>query len=210
MDEELATYNAKYHVKHKLMPKEVSSFRINFEGIAWSDTKDSIPKTFNPDEFTPVTFESPPTKFNLQLAGNVTGSDLYKDIVLSDININSETLDGKLFNAGLEEITVPQLLVTYYDLNKNMIWVDHMFLEDGIRQQRQQYFSYPLVEINEFTIISDDMRNCFVNGLPNDDISNKVVPKRIENQTNDKLQNIDHPDFGFVKIEMNTYIGNPN
>ncbi len=50
-DKELATYNAKHILKHKLMPKEISAFRINFEGIAWSKTKDSIPKTFNPDEF---------------------------------------------------------------------------------------------------------------------------------------------------------------
>ncbi len=148
-NEKLATYNSKFHVKHKLMPKEVSSFKINFEGIAWSNTKDSIPKTFNPDEFTPVYFESPPTKFNLQVAGNVSGSDLYKDVVLSDLNITSESIHGKLFNSGLEEITVPQLLVTYYDANKNLVWVDHMFLEDGIRQQRQQHFSYTLLQDGE-------------------------------------------------------------
>ena len=84
-NKELATYNAKFQVKHKLMPKEVSSFRIDFEGIAWSKTKDSIPKTFNPEEFTPVEFEEHPTKFNLQAAGNVSNSDLYKYSVLSDV-----------------------------------------------------------------------------------------------------------------------------
>ncbi|MBT8270682.1 MAG: hypothetical protein KJO25_01420 [Bacteroidia bacterium] len=209
-DEELATYSSKFQVKHKLMPKEVSSFKINFEGIAWSDTKDVIPNTFDPDEFTPVKFESPPTKFNLQAAGNVTGSDLFKDVVLSDLNIDANTVTGQLFNSGLEEITVPQLLVSYYDANKKMIWVDHLFLEDGIRQQRQQPFTYALVENGELEIITEDMRNCFVNGLPNEDISDKVVPERIENQTDDLLQAIEHPEFGFIKIEMNTYIGNPN
>ena len=49
------------------MPKEISSFRINFEGIAWSKTQDSIPKTFSPDEFTPIKLEEQPTKFNLLL-----------------------------------------------------------------------------------------------------------------------------------------------
>ena len=209
-DEELATYNSNFYMKHKLMPKEVSSFRINFEGIAWSDIQDSIPKTFNPDEFTPVKFESPPTKFNLQLAGNVTGSGLYKNIVLSDLNINSNTVSGQLFNSGLREITVPQLLVTYYDSEKNLLWVDDMFIEEGIRQQRQQHFSYPLVKNADLEIITEDMQYCFVNGLPNKDISNKVVPERKENQMNELLQPIDHPDFSFVKIEMSNYIGNPN
>jgi hypothetical protein len=209
-NEKLATYNSKFHVKHKLMPKEVSSFKINFEGIAWSNTKDSIPKTFNPDEFTPVYFESPPTKFNLQVAGNVSGADLFKDVVLSDLNINSVTINGKLFNSGLHEITVPQLLITYYDKNKKLVWVDHMFMNKGIRQQRQRHFSYNLLENVDTTMITDDMQNCFVNGLPNEAVSNKVVPNRIEDHTLNELQPIHNDQFSYIKIEMNTYIGNPN
>ncbi|MFY9244082.1 MAG: hypothetical protein WAO74_13775 [Polaribacter sp.] len=208
-NKELATYNAKYHVKHKLMPKEVSSFRINFEGIAWSKTQDSIPKTFNPDEFTPIELEEQPTKFNLQVAGNVSNSDLYKSIVLSDIDINSKNIKGTLFNSGLQEITIPQLLITYYDQHKNMVWVDHLFLENGIRQQRKQYFNYPILKENSITLVNDDMSDCYVNGLPNKNISDKIVPNRIENHIHSELQKIDHPLYNFVKIEMNTYIGNP-
>jgi hypothetical protein len=98
-NKELATYNAKDHVKHKLMPKEISSFRIDFEGLAWSRTKDSIPKTFNPDEFTPVEFEEQPTKFNLQVAGNVSGSDLYKEVSLSAISVGPKSRTGNGFNS---------------------------------------------------------------------------------------------------------------
>jgi len=206
----LATYNCKYHVKHKLMPKEVSSFKINFEGIAWSKTQDSIPTTFNPEEFTPVEFEEQPTKFNLQVAGNVSGSDLYKNTTLSHLNITPHTITGKLFNSGLEEVTIPQLLITYYDKNKTMLWVDHLFVSEGIRQQRQQYFEYPIMKNSIIKLISNNMENCFVNGLPNIDISNKVVPNRIDNQTHLQLQPINHPLYGYVKIEINTYIGNPN
>ncbi|NNL16341.1 MAG: hypothetical protein HKO81_06845 [Flavobacteriaceae bacterium] len=206
----LATYNAKYHVKHKLMPKETSSFKINFEGVAWSKTEDSIPKTFNPDEFTPVEFEEQPTKFNLQVDGNVSGSDLYKNIVVSDIDIKNESINGNLFNSGLEEITIPQLLVTYYNEDKTMLWVDHLFIKEGVRQQRKQDFEYEILKNGELNIINSDMKNIFVNGLPNEDISNKIVPNRIENHTNSELQKINHPDFGFIKFETNTYIGNPN
>ncbi|WP_298342982.1 hypothetical protein [uncultured Algibacter sp.] len=209
-NKQLATYNAKYHVKHKLMPKEVSSFKINFEGIAWSKTQDSIPKTFNPDEFTPVEFEEQPTKFNLQAAGNVSGSDLYKGTTLSDLDISEESISGKLFNSGLEEVTIPQLLFTYYDKNKNMLWVDHQFIAEGIRQQRQQSFDYPMLKNDTIQVINADMKNCFVNGLPNTSISNKVVPNRIENQTHTVLQPIENKNYSFIKIEINTYIGNPN
>jgi hypothetical protein len=206
----LATYNAKYHVNHKLMPKEVSSFRINFEGIAWSKTQDSIPKTFNPDEFTPIELEEQPTKFNLQAAGNVSGSDLFKSTTVSISDINEQHISGSLFNAGKEEVTIPQLLVSYYDANKNLVWVDHLFIKEGIRQQRKQAFQYPLLTNEVVRIINDDMSHCFVNGLPNEHISDKIVTDRITNHNNEELQAIHHPIYKFVKLEINTYIGNPN
>ena len=192
------------------MPKESSSFRINFEGIAWSKTQDSIPDTFNPDEFTPVEFEEQPTKFNLQVAGNVSGSDLYKNIVLSELNIEDGVINGNLFNSGIQEITIPQLLITYYNEDKNMVWVDHMFVKEGIRQQRKLHFEYPILKNGTVKIINDDMTNIFINGLPNDAISDKIVPDRIENHANSQFQKIEHPDYSYIKIEMNTYIGSPN
>ncbi|WP_111684485.1 hypothetical protein [Winogradskyella tangerina] len=208
-DKMLATYNAKYHVKHKLMPKEVSAFRINFEGIAWSKTKDSIPKTFNPDEFTPIELDEQPTKFNLQAAGNVSGSDLFKNTTVSISDLNNETISGYLFNSGTEEVTIPQLLVSYYDENKELMWVDHMFVKDGIRQQRTQAFKYQL-QTNSVLTINDDMSNCYVNGLPNTSISDKIVSDRITDHSKETLQSIEHPNFKYLKLEVNSYIGNPN
>ena len=209
-NKELATYNAKFHIKHKLMPKEVSSFKINFEGIAWSKTQDSIPKTFNPDEFTPVEFEEQPTKFNIQAAGNVSSSDLFKDVVLNNIKISNNSVSGSLFNGGLQEVTIPQLLITYYDENKNIVWVEHMFVKEGIRQQRKQSFNFPILKVEKLTVINDDMSNCFVNGLPNESISNKVVPNRVINQSQIFLQPVEHKLYKYIKIETNSYIGSPN
>ncbi len=209
-NKQLATYDAKYHVKHKLMPKETSSFKINFEGIAWSNTKDSIPKTFNPDEFTPVAFEEQPTKFNLHIAGNVSGSDLYKNVVLSDIEVQEKCINGTIFNSGLQEITVPQLLVSYYNENKDLLWVDHLFVKEGVRQQRKQPFEYNILACDSIKTIYTDMKNVFVNGLPNETIANKIVGKRIKKHTSKELQIIQHPYFKYINIEMNTYIGNPN
>ncbi|RNC86507.1 MAG: hypothetical protein ED556_09490 [Winogradskyella sp.] len=209
-DKQLATYNAKYHVKHKLLPKEVSPFRINFEGIAWSRIKDSIPKTFNPDEFTPIELEEQPTKFNLHAAANVSGSDLFKNTSLSIINIDNNNIIGSLFNSGTEEVTIPQLLVSYYNESKDLLWVDHMFIKDGIRQQRKQRFQYPIIKKNSIRIISNDMSNCYVNGLPNKPISHKIVSDRIIDHSDKELQHINHPNYKFIKLDINTFIGNPN
>ena len=209
-NKELATYNAKHHIKHKLMPKETTNFKINFEGIAWSKTQDSIPKTFNPDEFTPVEFEEQPTKFNLQAAANVSGHDLYKKAALSNIEVNKHFIKGKIFNTGTQEITIPQLLISYYNANKTLLWVDNLFVNKGIRQQRQQNFKYKLKQNDTLKIINSNMEYCFVNGLPNAISNNKPPFKQIEKHKESSLQPIKHPYYSFIKIEINNYIGKPN
>lgn len=204
---ELATYNAKYHMKHKLMPKELTSFRIDFEGIAWSNIEDSIPQTFNPDEFTPVHFEAYPEKFNLQAAGNVSGKDLYNKTTIHYIKRNKGYLDIGLFNSGINEVTVPQLIFTYYNANKEIIWVDQMFVDKSIRQQRQQHVSYKVMSEFDLDVISTNMENSYVNGLPNQSISDKIVPNRRLNDTHQFLQPIDDEGRYFVKVEINSYLG---
>lgn len=209
-NKELATYNAKYHIKHKLVPKEVTSFRIDFEGIAWSKTKDSIPKKFNPDEFTPVELEEQPTKFNIQAAGNVSKLDLYKDATINKLKISKNIITGSVFNSGLQQITVPQLLVSYYNENKELLWVDHFFVKDAVRQERKQHFKYPILQNDTIQVINTNTENCFVNGLPNNDIANSIEFKRIEKHSFNYLQQINTKNYKYIKIELNNFIGSPN
>ncbi|MET7027918.1 hypothetical protein [Sediminicola luteus] len=208
-DKELATYNAKYHMKHKLMPKETTTFKINFEGIAWSSTKDTIPPTFNPDEFTPIDLEEQPTKFNLQCAGNVANTDLYKQVSLQQLNFGENHIKGVLFNSGVQEVTIPQLLISYYDNEKELLWVDHQFLTDGVRIQRKQYFDYVPEHLNNLKVINSSLENCFVNGLPNSQISKKLFPDRLDDHGKEQMQKFSGQGYQFLKFEINSYIGNP-
>lgn len=208
-NKELANYNAKDNIKHKLMPKEITSFKINFEGIAWSSTKDTLPPTFNPDEFTPINLEEIPTKFNLQCAGNVANTDLYKKLSLQELNFSNGTMSGALFNSGAQEVTIPQLLISYYDDDKKLVWVDHNFLTEGVRIQRKQSFNYDLLDLENLHIINDDMTNCFVNGSPNIEIAKKVFPNRKTEHVAEQLQGHKGKGFSFIKLEINSYIGNP-
>ena len=142
VDKELAIYNSKFHMKHNLMPKETTPFKINFEGIAWSSTKDTMPPTFDPDQFTPIALEEQPVKFNLQSAGNVANTDLFKSVALQNLEFTEQGINGTLYNGGIQEVTIPQLLISYYDDKHELLWVDHQFLDEGIRVQRKQYFNY--------------------------------------------------------------------
>ncbi|MBL4605323.1 MAG: hypothetical protein JKY02_06615, partial [Flavobacteriaceae bacterium] len=207
-DQELASYNAKYVMKHKLMPKEITSFRIDFERTAWSKIHESAPKTFNPDEFTPIDLDEQPVKFDLHAAGNVTNSDLFKNIAISELNLNDHQLNGQLFNSGLEEITVPQLIISYYNKQKELSWVEHQFLKEAIPQQKKLDFQYNYKTTLTSKVISKDMSNCFVNGLPNQSISDKIVPNRIIEHRFFGLQNINNKEYPYLKLEFNSFIGN--
>ncbi|MGB5371257.1 MAG: hypothetical protein WBN18_12580, partial [Flavobacteriaceae bacterium] len=132
-DKELANYNAKYHIKHKLMPKETTTFKVDFEGIAWAAIGDVMGPSFDPDQFTPIDLGEQPTKFNLQCAGNVAMTDLYKQVALQSLQFTDNGIKGELFNSGIQEVTIPQLLISYYNGDRELLWVDHQFLTDGIR-----------------------------------------------------------------------------
>lgn len=207
---ELAVYNAKDQMKHKLVPKEITSFRINFEGIAWMNKGEQKPETFNPDEFTAINLTDIPLTFNLQCAGNVATTDLYKGLALSEVIVNKNMVRGILFNSGLQEITIPQLIISYYNDQKELIWVDHSYVREGIRPQRKKPFTYVLKEISNLKSISQEMENIFINGLPNKDISHKITPNRRRDQKDYSFIPVNGAGYSFIKIEVNNYIGAPN
>ncbi|MAQ74697.1 MAG: hypothetical protein CL613_00015 [Aquimarina sp.] len=208
-DEELAVYNAKDQMKHKLMPKEITSFRINFEGIAWLDSASKKPDTFDPNEFTPVDLSDIPTKFNLQCAGNVATSDLYKGVSIAELRQENDYIEGVLFNSGIQEVTIPQLIISYYNNNHELIWVDQDYIKEGIRPQRKKVFSYKLKDLNSISIINNSLDNTFVNGLPNEAISYKVTPNRKKEQRKVQFIPVSGKSYPYIKVEINNYIGAP-
>ncbi len=206
----LATYNAKHLIKHKLMPKEFTSFRINFEGIAWNKNTDVGPKTFDPDEFTEICLSEIPDKFELQCAANVAYSDLYKEVALIDLEIKEGRIHGTLFNTGIQEVTIPQLLISYYDVKKELIWVDHHYLREGIRQQRRQFFEYETKDLTKIKTITTNLDYAFVNGLPNASIKQKYIKNRKHQHRPSQLMSMKGKGFDYIKIEINSYVGAPN
>ncbi|WP_158976680.1 hypothetical protein [Cellulophaga sp. L1A9] len=208
-NKELANYNAKYHMKHKLMPKETTAFKINFEGIAWSSTKDTLPPTFDPDQFTPMNFEDQPTKFNLQSAGNVANTDLYKGVALQDLEYTAQGFNGVLFNSGVQEVTIPQLIISYYSKDHELLWVDHAFVPEGVRIQRKQFFNYIPERLDSLEVINSSLKNCFVNGLPNSAVADKIFPDRKLSHGPSQTQPFKGVGYDYIKFEINSYIGNP-
>jgi hypothetical protein len=206
-DKMIATFNAKYVIKHKLLPKEITSFRVNFEDVAWIKPKDVKPVTFNPNETSPMDIKEVPMNFDIQCAGNVCITDLYNKVALTDFDIINNTITGTLFNYGIQESTIPEVLVSYFDNQKELIYVDHFFMREGVRIQRKNYFKYELLDLKKCKVLISSLDYCFVNGLKNENIANKIVPNRKKNHEQEQLQEVSNNHF--IKLEINNYIGNP-
>ena len=191
------------------MPKEITSFKVNFEDIAWAKNTDVKPKTFNPNEFSPLEIKDNPVTFDIQCAGNVAINDLYTQVALSDFAIENNHIRGTLFNFGIQESTIPEILVSYYNDKKELIYVDHFFMREGVRVQRKNYFDYELLNLKNCKTLKSSLENCFVNGLANESISKAVVPNRKASQNEEQLQKVKGNGFDYIKIEINNYMGNP-
>lgn len=207
---ELARFNAKDVVKHKLLPKESTPFRINFEDIAWNTIDSQKPSTFDPDSFTTIRLLESPINFEVQVSANVATTDLYQAISLSKVRQEADILTGFLFNPSIEEATIPQLLISYYNDAKELMWVESMYVDESVRQQRKRPFSNKLRKDALPKEIASSLKQVFINGLPNTDISKKVAPNRNDAGVETSLITIENMPYRYINITANTFIGNPN
>ncbi|NAS10432.1 hypothetical protein [Poritiphilus flavus] len=203
----MARHSSKDVIKHKLMPKEVTPFKINFEGIAWLDTDLEAPAGFDPSEFTTIEFEEIPSNFDIQAAANVATGDLYKATAIQQLDLREGLLRGQLFNSGIQEVTIPQLIVSYYDESNELLWVDHKFVKNGVRVQRKQSFEYETLDLSDLQLLAEGLQDVYVNGLPNQAIAQKRFPERHKFQNG--VQALSGKGFSGIRLQLNSYIGNP-
>ena len=168
---ELTRYDAQTGTIHKILPKEVVPFRVGFEGVAGSILSDTLKVgDFKPNDYTPPNLLKPTTQFVMQSQAVVTARDLTRNLAIQDLQVVRGSdglyrLNGRLLNIGTDEATIPHVLVTLYDADGSVAWVDDLFVEQAIRPQRSRAFSVVLHERTEVeTIASDQGRYATVLG----------------------------------------------
>lgn len=146
-DVELSRYNAQRAMIHKLLPGEVTPFRVDFEGVAGASITDTMKLgDFAPNDFTPIDLDQPVVSFAALARGIVTGRDLGRDLSPQELRLSAApdgtlTLSGALFNSGTREATIPQLLITCYDAEGRVLWVEDHVLESGVLPQERRPFT---------------------------------------------------------------------
>jgi len=160
MDEKgylLARYNAGNAIIRRLLPNEKTPFRIDFI----DKIEDAGNKLYLEDkrDYKDEYFKAP-KDFNVFVRTMVSGQKMYKLTGIKDLAIKGNELTGALVNYGTNEISIPQILLAEYSADGQMKWLEDVFLESGIRPQREKEYKLFVngtskVQIDYFEEIDD-------------------------------------------------------
>ena len=197
-NEPLATYSTMYLQKHVLLPREHSLFRLEFEDTAWLHPSDQKPSTFDPELSVTTKLAEIPHHFDIHISTVTTDVTPYRSVAVTGLISNPEEVTGMLYNAGNQEVTIPQLLIGYYNQTESLIWVDHQFLRSNVRQQRKVPFEYELVDHTQLEIIASGTELIYCNGKQQ--ISDKTIPLKPTIHIDSNIR---------LLLDVNNFIGNP-
>lgn len=178
---------------HKLLPKEVSGFRIDFKDVEWiTNAPDSL---------------RPPRSFKLEVLGAVTTQDLFKSVALNELQIAQGELSGHLYNYGSSTATVSQLVHSYFK-QEELIWVDISFTEKSVFPQKSVPFSTALtVDLDKFLVVPNSAGSeVLINGLDND----QIAPKYQSNNFVGSLPKLPIGDTYTLQVNINNFVSNPS
>lgn len=194
--------NAKDIVKHFLQPKEITPFRIDFEELAWLDNTKNIPTTFDPELKTNFKFKKTPTKLIMHCSSNVTFRKIVNDITINNTSMKQNTIEGFSYNTGVEEVTIPQYLVSFYNAENEIIWVDGFYGDRALKPQKKSKFKFVVApsHIKNAEIIFNGIDRCYLNGI-----------KDVKQSHYENIQSMDVSDNDRIKkmrICINNFVGN--
>jgi hypothetical protein len=203
--EPLAWYNAGDSMIHKVLPFEITPFRIDFEGVAGTAlTTATTDLTFSPgatwDYQLPAT--SVLGKFEVNAKAVVTQRDLERAVGVQALRITPGeagqlVLSGEVINHDLRGATIPHLLITFYDAAGEVMWVDNAYLPLSIRPQYSQPFTLPLTP-------ADTIRNL---ELPSD-LYNTALRNPVELQSPRPDFILVPPGYGYhyLRVSVNYFV----
>src|SRR5205814_312527 len=117
-DEQLGEETSFDKISHVLLPKEVTPFRIDFDGVHLNQVKKV---TLNPTSIlVPASADPVIGVLHQQLEKTDSGHTLLK---------------GELMNQSGQLVNIPQVLATYYDNAGKVIWISDGYVDQALRPQ---------------------------------------------------------------------------
>lgn len=187
---ELTSYYEQMDVVHKIVAKEVTPFRIDFVGVDWRLRPDSL--------------KSEPYGFSLDVLSTVVTKDVYKKVMVDQMQVHDSLVSGYLYNYGEYSSTITQIVVAYYNEYEDLIWVDSQIVDKGVFPKKKGPVLFTMAATNDISVVFESGTAVKVNGLDNDMILRKNQSEDIAGKpallaTND----------GFINFHLNNYLNNP-
>ena len=158
----LSTYNAQTGMIHKVLPKETTPFRVDFEGVAGTGLIDAttLLGEFKAGLVTPLHLSAPIASFEVYAKAVVTDHDLDRNVGEQSVSVQHDAngqlhLVGMLYNGGTTEATVPHILVTYYNSQGEVMWVDSYYIEQAVEPEHTEPFDIVLTPAHNVKTIID-------------------------------------------------------
>lgn len=186
----ITSYYDQHHLIHKLLPKGMSGFRIDFEDVHWRQTPDSLKQR--------------PASFQIEVLGTVITQDLNQSVILTNASIQNNQLDAQLYNQGNATSTITQLIGTYFNENKEIIWVESSLTNKSIFPKKSTPFNVMLKETDELIKLDVTFPIIKINGLNNDDIASKY-----RGIASTEVNGLLRTDTYRLLIHLNNFVSNP-
>ncbi len=151
-NEKVISYNAQDAIIHKVLPKEVTPFRVDFEGVAAAEllgNRNQDTLAFDPHAYSlPDLDASVLARYEVYAKAVVTEHDLYRGLGVQNLEIvqtlEGYVLQGELVNVGVHRALVPRVLLSYYAPNGELMWVGDETVAHAVRPQQTLAFEVPL------------------------------------------------------------------
>ncbi len=198
----ITSYYDKFYLKHKLLPKERTVFRIDFESVGWLKL-DSTSSIYDPEAYESMTYKAVPSNFKVEILSTVATQDLYHDLALEINKLQPDTLSGTLFNHGNLTATMTQLLRGFSNEN-GLFWVDHYVMPKSVFPRRKESFQCALPDFADVEVIASD-GVATTNGLESRQIEQKY-------RSSGRVKAIEEVSIGkdtTISIQLNPFIANP-
>jgi len=195
----LATSYSKDVVKHFFNPKEITPFRIDFEPKDWLVEK-KLSKDI-PSFSNRYIVNKKPVRLVLHGSNVVYYRKIQNDIAIQNCHISDHRIKGTLYNGGIDEVTIPEFLISYFNSNNQLLWVDNCYNDHSIKSQKNRSFSIniPYEKMKNLEIVLNSDTSAYLNGIKNKPLfSNKNMPIIID--SSNKIHS--------YKIILNNFVGN--
>ena len=203
----LTSYYDKFYIKHKLLPRETTSFRVDFEAVGWNSPMDSS-NTFDPEAFNELKLSGIPARYEIEVLSTVATQDVYHSLSLNELVADGERVSGEVFNSGQHTATITQLLQGYRNKQQEILWVDHYLLPRAVFPRRDQHFGFDLADLSNLRIVSRLPDQVLVNGLENESINQKYLSA--DHQGVQYTAASGMQEAPYVSLTLNPFISNPS